>query len=268
MPDFTVVEGGGPEGRDQILAEQDFKNALRAVAANMLRIIRGAGKPYELLIQLSDVISAAVKVREVTGQLPTDVMVNVLQGESKTEAIWERYAKGEIDKTAIDRWQEDGTIDRKYAEESIKAGALQVIASQFVDPSLQKAGQSELRDGINQAIAAREKSKSTLLDGHCEQSYLMRCKRGICVKLGPLIRKTALARKRQLPRSGQRGPGGRSQGRCLEVLRCTRSYVLINTVPVREKKGAQAIGRSRGGLTTKIHALVDALGNPCNLMLI
>ena len=31
--------------------------------------------------------------------------------------------------------------------------------------------------------------------------------------------------------------------------------------------GNQAIGRSRGGLTTKIHALVDALGNPANLML-
>jgi transposase len=28
----------------------------------------------------------------------------------------------------------------------------------------------------------------------------------------------------------------------------------------REKNGAQAIGRSRAGLTTKIHALVDALG--------
>src|SRR5712671_3160245 len=35
----------------------------------------------------------------------------------------------------------------------------------------------------------------------------------------------------------------------------------------RKKNGAQAIGRSRGGLTTKVHALVDALGNPCNLML-
>src|SRR6266478_3937209 len=34
-----------------------------------------------------------------------------------------------------------------------------------------------------------------------------------------------------------------------------------------KKNGAQAIGKSRGGLTTKIHALVDALGNPCNLML-
>src|SRR4249919_4246942 len=34
-----------------------------------------------------------------------------------------------------------------------------------------------------------------------------------------------------------------------------------------KKNGPQAIGRSRGGLTTKIHALVDALGNPVNLML-
>ena len=37
--------------------------------------------------------------------------------------------------------------------------------------------------------------------------------------------------------------------------------------PGREKNGEQAIGRSRGGLTTKIHALVDALGNPFELML-
>jgi transposase len=35
----------------------------------------------------------------------------------------------------------------------------------------------------------------------------------------------------------------------------------------RKKNGPQAIGRSRGGLTTKIHALVDALGNPVALML-
>jgi len=34
-----------------------------------------------------------------------------------------------------------------------------------------------------------------------------------------------------------------------------------------KKNGEQAIGRSRGGLTTKIHALVDALGNPVDLML-
>ena len=36
---------------------------------------------------------------------------------------------------------------------------------------------------------------------------------------------------------------------------------------MHEKNGRQAIGRSRGGLTTKIHTLVDALGNPVELML-
>ena len=35
----------------------------------------------------------------------------------------------------------------------------------------------------------------------------------------------------------------------------------------RKKNGAQAIGRSHGGLTTKINALVDALGNPVRLIL-
>ncbi len=44
MPDFTVIEGGGPEGRDRIRVEQEFEFALREAAANMLRIIRGAGK--------------------------------------------------------------------------------------------------------------------------------------------------------------------------------------------------------------------------------
>ena len=34
-----------------------------------------------------------------------------------------------------------------------------------------------------------------------------------------------------------------------------------------KKSGTQAIGRSRGGLSTKIHAAVDALGNPVRIIL-
>src|SRR5215471_3310154 len=52
-------------------------------------------------------------------------------------------------------------------------------------------------------------------------------------------------------------------------------YMMIDATIVRasaqcrrtKKNGEQAIGRSRGGLTTKIHALVDALGNPVEVML-
>jgi hypothetical protein len=39
-------------------------------------------------------------------------------------------------------------------------------------------------------------------------------------------------------------------------------------VPAPKKTGEDhAIGRSRGGLSTKIHALVDALGNPIGVFL-
>lgn len=45
-------------------------------------------------------------------------------------------------------------------------------------------------------------------------------------------------------------------------------YGRINIAPVPKKSGDdQAIGRSRGGLSTKIHALVDALGNPLKIFL-
>lgn len=40
-----------------------------------------------------------------------------------------------------------------------------------------------------------------------------------------------------------------------------------STPPVLLKKGPQAIGRSRGGLTTKIHALVEGLGNLARFVL-
>ena len=51
-------------------------------------------------------------------------------------------------------------------------------------------------------------------------------------------------------------------------------YMMIDATIMRAHQhsagaqdGAQAIGRSRGGLTTKIHVLVDALGNPVEVML-
>jgi putative transposase len=37
--------------------------------------------------------------------------------------------------------------------------------------------------------------------------------------------------------------------------------------PKKSRVGNEALGRSRGGLTTKIHALVDALGNPLRVVL-
>jgi transposase len=54
-----------------------------------------------------------------------------------------------------------------------------------------------------------------------------------------------------------------------ENLSIDSSYVRAHQHSAGGKGGAQnqAIGRSRGGLTTKIHAAVDGLGNPSRILL-
>jgi len=46
-----------------------------------------------------------------------------------------------------------------------------------------------------------------------------------------------------------------------------RAILNAATRPGPQKSSDQAIGRSRGGLSTKVHACVDALGNPVRLVL-
>jgi len=46
-----------------------------------------------------------------------------------------------------------------------------------------------------------------------------------------------------------------------------RSCVLTKMPRERVERGPQEIGRSRGGPSTKIHAVVDALGNPVRIAL-
>ena len=46
-----------------------------------------------------------------------------------------------------------------------------------------------------------------------------------------------------------------------------RLFVPTSILPAPKKAGGQEIGRSRGGLTTKLHVAVDALGNPLRVIL-
>jgi hypothetical protein len=160
VPDLTVIDGGGPEGRNRIFAEQELRNALRETAANMLRVIRGAGRPYELIQQFSNVVQIAIKFRDAFGHWPPSHMLGeMLAMHDEVHAMDEKQSAGRFTKADMDRWYEDGTMDRKYAEHSIKAGVLQIVASQFVGQTLQeRAGESEMSDGINKAIAGRQKS--------------------------------------------------------------------------------------------------------------
>jgi hypothetical protein len=160
---FKVIDGDGPgkdereRERDRIWAKQEFSYAIRETAANMLRIIRGAGKPYELLLQMKTAIDTAIKFQELHHHWPFDVIVNDLQLEDEMEAILSQGRKGEIDQARIDRWWKDGRFEKMMAVHTISKGVLQAIASELIGQNMQqRSGESELHQGILDWIRVRE----------------------------------------------------------------------------------------------------------------
>jgi hypothetical protein len=101
--------------------------------------------------------------RDAFGHWPPSQMLDeMLAMNNEVHEMDEKYSAGRFTKADMDRWYENGTVDRKCAEHSIKAGVSQIVASQFVGQTLQeRAGESQMRDGINQVIAARRNSENT-----------------------------------------------------------------------------------------------------------
>ena len=67
---MRVVAKNSEKDIARAAAEQAIKHALRRFGANMLRVIRGSGKPAELPIQAADFVDAIDAYIEVAGQLP------------------------------------------------------------------------------------------------------------------------------------------------------------------------------------------------------
>jgi hypothetical protein len=161
---FKVIDGGGPgkdereRQRDQEWSEHEFSWAIRETAANMLRIVRGAGKPYELLVQMKKTIDSAIKYQELHSHWPE--ISNYLQIEDEHHRHMERAQKGELDKATFDLWREDGTFERMMAENTIMRGAFQTVASQLIGQRTQQtAGEQELHDGLRHWLRIRDERR-------------------------------------------------------------------------------------------------------------
>jgi hypothetical protein len=130
-------------------------------AANMLRVIRGAGRPGALIKQFHDVVVAAIDFREIAGHgPPAGTVATILRVDDEADEIFAKHASGQIRQESIDRWDEDGTFDKMYAEGAIQRGALQIVASKLLDQVMQvRAGESEMHEGIRRLTAARERHR-------------------------------------------------------------------------------------------------------------
>ncbi|NOJ40801.1 hypothetical protein [Bradyrhizobium australiense] len=160
---FKVIDGGGPDKeerdreRERDWAKHELSGALREVAANMVRIVRGAGKPHELLIQMKAVIDSAIKFRDLHGYWPNDVIANALQLTDEMQDCLDRGRAGTLDQAHIDRWWKDGTFDKMMAEHTMYKGVLQIVASGLIGQNTQqRAGESEFHDGLRRFERIRE----------------------------------------------------------------------------------------------------------------
>jgi hypothetical protein len=160
---FKVIDGDGPGKeerdleRDREWAKQEFSWAIRDAAASTLRIIRGAGKPYELLLQMKKAIDSAIKFQALHNHWPFDVIASDLELEDEMETILARGREGTLDQATIDRWWKDGTFDQMIAAHTISKGVLRTIASELVGQDLQKShGEDEFHRGIQHWMRTRE----------------------------------------------------------------------------------------------------------------
>ncbi|WP_310379780.1 hypothetical protein [Rhizobium sp. 1399] len=70
-PKLSVVAQNTSQQIETNDAQQQVNAALLQLAANIIRVVRGAGRPEELLSQCADVVNSAVDYRDAAGRLPS-----------------------------------------------------------------------------------------------------------------------------------------------------------------------------------------------------
>lgn len=119
---------------DRERAAAQLSWALRDLAANLLRVIRGAGKAYLIPDQTVEVIKALKVYHDAVGTFPPD------REMAKMLRVGQERPPGQFN---------DATLNRRASENVIVRGALQIAASRLIGQSTQGAmGEHELYDGI------------------------------------------------------------------------------------------------------------------------
>ena len=140
-------------------AQAEVRYALRRLAANIMRVARGAGSSAELGNQMVDCIDAMDAYRDAAGNgVPSwdlDQMLNPEVAEAEGRPWFKPSAED------LARWEEDGSTDRHSAEQDIRRACLQVVASMLVHQHPQQSrGESDFYEGLRRLEAARERGRA------------------------------------------------------------------------------------------------------------
>jgi hypothetical protein len=171
-PKLTVVAETDPADVEKALAERELSWETREMAANLLRIIRGAGKPQLLPQQIIDLSEQILETSK----------------SARAWAVWS--AMEDVLHSALpDAFD---ALEREEALRMIAKGSLQYAASRLVYQAAQEgAGRDEIVDGIERRERVIERYQEKL---RAEQAAYL-------ASLSRPARKPAKRKKRAAPKA-------------------------------------------------------------------
>jgi hypothetical protein len=130
MTRLRIVSENSKEDMARKRAEEALTLPLLELAANIIRIVRGAGSPERLLSQMQQVMKVASEFRELHDASPPSWTIqNILALTSPYEKISQPVKTGDIAKAALEGWESDSTNAEEDVVRDICRAALQISAS-------------------------------------------------------------------------------------------------------------------------------------------
>lgn len=141
---MKVVSQNSTQDLDRRKALQDTEQALRRLAANLIRVTRGSGDAFRIFEQAADLVVAMRAYYDVAGHFPSD-------GDLTAALNTEEEIRPDLP---------DHVADRLLGVDLVIRGALQIAASRLLSQKLQVgAGESEMLAGMREIERARDRAR-------------------------------------------------------------------------------------------------------------
>jgi len=168
-PKLSLVPQADPAEREKAEALRDLEWETRELAANLLRVIRGAGRPSELPQQIISLGEAILEVNKT----------------ARAWAIWSAMEET-LQSGLPERWEE---LESSAYRTPIIRGSLQLVASTLLNQHAQQsAGDREIGEGIRELEERRERQRKRWAEERAGEA-LRRARRATKAKKRPVTKK-------------------------------------------------------------------------------